>query len=272
LVGEEDICVIIHGCWGATEQLFNAFHNCSVAPKTPTLKYFTVKKDINPVLALFLILGISLALTFIHFNRVLDHLSEVSLFDHSAPWLLFILFTSLAFTFIHTLQEWKGRGAPLWRNFGAVVGVCVPDWLGFLFFFLTLTAVLWLVAIVAITGNLLTYAVQTKYTVGALGALIGARLGDTLVSHVLLYVLRYRPNPGLLSTPLYFLEAVFFILTFSKGLTAFGGFSCVGFIVGAGFFCIVLPLLRLLGIVIPSWRRDPWRRGERPPEWARLKD
>jgi len=23
------------GCWGATEQLWNAFHNCSVAPQHP---------------------------------------------------------------------------------------------------------------------------------------------------------------------------------------------------------------------------------------------
>ena len=139
-------------------------------------------------------------------------------------------------------------------------------------FFLILTAILWLVAIVAITGSLLTYAVRTKYTVGALGALIGARLGDTLVSHVFLYALRYRPNPGLLSTPLYFLEAVFLIFTFSRGLTAFGGFAWAGVIVGAGFFCIILPLLWSLGIVIPSWRRDRWRRGESPPEWAHLKD
>jgi hypothetical protein len=231
-----------------------------------------MKRDVNPVLALLLILGISLSLTFIHFDRILAHLSKVSIFDHSAPWLLFILFTSLAFTFIHTLQEWKVRGAPLWRNFGAVVGVWVPDWLGFVFFFLILTTVLWLVAIVAITGSLLTYPVQTKCTAGALGALIGARLADTLISHLLLHFVRYRPNPGLFSTPLYILEAIFFILTFYRGLTTFGGSSCLGVVVGAGFFCVILPLLWLLGIVIPSWRRARWRPGELPPEWAHLQD
>jgi Protein of unknown function with HXXEE motif len=202
-------------------------------------------------------------------NRMLDHLSEVSVFNHSVLALFLIFGMSLALTLFHTLEELKGRGGPLWRNFGAVVGVWIPDWLGFLLFFLILTAVLWLVALVAITGSLLTCAVPTKYAAGALGVLIGARLGDTLVSHVLLYVLRYRPNPGLASTPLYVAEAAFVIATFSRGLTAGGGFICVGLVIGAGAFCFVLPVLWFFGIVIPSWRRVRWRRGE-PPQRGRV--
>lgn len=200
-------------------------------------------------------------------NRMLDHLSEVSVFNHSVLALFLILGMSLALTLFHTLEELKGRGGPLWRNFGAVVGVWIPDWLGFPLFFLILTALLWLVALVAITGSLLTCAVQGKCAAVALGALIGARLGDTLVSHVLLYVLRYRPNPGLASTPLYVAEAVFLIATFSRGLTAGGGSTWVGLFIGAGFFCFVLPFLWFFR-VIPSWRRVRWRRGEPPPAWT----
>jgi hypothetical protein len=81
-------------------------------------------------------------------NPMLDHLSEVSIFDHSALALFLILGMSVAITLIHTLQEWRGSGGPLWRNFGAIVGVWVPNWLGFPFFFLILTAALWLVSLV----------------------------------------------------------------------------------------------------------------------------
>jgi hypothetical protein len=200
-------------------------------------------------------------------NRMLDHLSKVSIFEHSILALFLILGISLAFTLCHTLQEWKGRGGPLWRNFGAIVGVWVPNWLGFLFFFVILTAALWLVALMAITGSLIVYAVQPNCTAIALGALIGARVGDTLVSHVGLYVLRYRPNPGLTSTPFYIIEAFFLSVTFFRGLIAGGGFTCVGFFIGAFFFCMVLPLLRSLRIV-KSWRRDRWRPGKPLPAWT----
>jgi hypothetical protein len=201
-------------------------------------------------------------------TRMLDHLSDVSVFNHSVLALLLILGLSLALTLLHTLQELKERGGPLWRNFGAVVGVQLPDWLGFAFFFVILTVLLWLVALIAITGSLLTCEVPTDWPAIALGALIGARLGDTLVSHVLLDRLGYRPNPGLASTTLYVAEAVFFIATFSKGLAAGGSSTWIGLVIGAGFFCLVLPLVWFFGLVIPGWRRVRWRSGERPPEWA----
>jgi hypothetical protein len=230
-----------------------------------------MKKDINPVLGLFLILLVSLALTFVHLDQILNHLSKASLFDHSVLALFLILGFSLALTFVHTLQEWKGRGTPLWRNFGAVKGVWVPDWLGFPIFFLILTTVLWLAALVGITGNLLTYALPPEWTALALGALIGARLADTLISHLLLYVLGYRPNPGLASTPFYFIEAGFFVSTFSSGLADGGRSAWVGGLIGALPFIILWPLLGALRKMKPSWRRDPWRRGESPPAWAKLK-
>jgi hypothetical protein len=55
-------------------------------------------------------------------TSMLDHLNQVSLFG-SAAALFLILGCNLAFTLIHILQEWKGESVPLWRVFGAVVGV-----------------------------------------------------------------------------------------------------------------------------------------------------
>jgi hypothetical protein len=203
----------------------------------------------------------------IDINAMLDHLSEVSIFDHSLLALFIILGMSAAFTLIHTAQEWKGRGGPLWWNFGAIVGIRVPWWLGFLFFFLILTVTQWLVALAAITGSLVICRVESKYAAVALGALIAARVADTLVSHVLPYVLGYRPNPGLSSTLLYIFEAGLMIATFLKGLTTGCGFTCLGVAIGALAFFIVLPLLWSLRIV-KDWSKDRWRPGEPPPPWT----
>jgi hypothetical protein len=63
-------------------------------------------------------------------DRMLDYLSKASIFDHSALCLFLILAMSLSVTLIHTLQEWKDPGGPVWLNFGAMVGVEVPNWLG----------------------------------------------------------------------------------------------------------------------------------------------
>jgi hypothetical protein len=199
-------------------------------------------------------------------NRWLSHFSEVSIFGPSALALFLVLGLDLALTLVHTVQEWRGSAVPLWRNFGAIVGVCVPDWLGFPLFFLFLTAALWLVGLVGITGSLPTGPVRPQCAAAALGALVGARFTDTLTSHVVLYALRYRPNPGLASTPFYVAEAAFIIAAFSKGLAADG--SLIGLGVGAGFFCVILPLIWGLRFVVPSWRRNPWHRGQPLPQWA----
>jgi hypothetical protein len=64
-------------------------------------------------------------------DQALDHLSRISGFGRSAPLLILIVAANFAITACHTLQEWKGTGAPLWRYFGATVGFDVPQWLGF---------------------------------------------------------------------------------------------------------------------------------------------
>src|ERR1700730_17845211 len=192
---------------------------------------------------------------------MLDYFNRVSIFDHSTVALLLILGANWAFTLIHILQEWKSEKAPLWRVFGAVVGVRVPNWLGFVFFTVVLTAFLWVLGLAAIAGWLVGGA-------GALGALIGARVIDSVLSHWGLYALGYRPNPGLSSTILYSIEAIFILVTFWAGLSSAPRAALIGFGVGALPFIGGLPLLRLLRVV-PSWRREPWVRWTPLPEWAR---
>jgi hypothetical protein len=183
---------------------------------------------------------------------------------NSLPLLVLILLADFTLTSFHSYQEWKGAGAPLWRNFGAIVGLDIPDQLGFFGFTLLLTLTLFAVGYVGIMGPF-----GPRCTALALGALIGARLSDTLISHVLLYWIGYRPNPGLSSTPLYFLEAVFIAWVFKAVLTANPDATKYGVIAGAGFFLAVLPLLWLAQLLIPAWRRRPrWLRGQPIPAWA----
>jgi hypothetical protein len=196
-------------------------------------------------------------------DEALNHFYQVSGFGRSAPLLALILAADFAITALHSWQEWKGAGGPLWRNFGAIVGTKIPDWLGFLGFTAGLTLTLWALALIGIAGW--PRWIPPAF---ALGALIGARLSDTLISHVLLNALGYRPNPGLSSTPLYVVEALFLIVAFRAGLAADWASARCGIIVGAGFFMVVLPSLWLLRFLIPGWRRERWQRGQAMPAWA----
>jgi hypothetical protein len=182
---------------------------------------------------------------------------------NSAPLLALILVADFAITSLHSYQEWKGVGAPLWRNFGAIVGLNVPDWLGFLGFTVFLTLALFVIGFVGIVGPL-----GPSWTAGALGALIGARLSDTLVSHVLLYCVGYRPNPGLSSTPLYVLETLFIGWAFQARLAADPNFAKFGLALAALFFVLVLPMLWLGRWAKPAWKRPPWPRWQPIPSWA----
>ena len=200
---------------------------------------------------------------------ILDHLDKVSVFGPSAVALFLILSFDWVFTGVHTYQEWRGEAAPLWRVFGAVVGLRLPNWVGFLLFTVTLTLALWIVGLAGIAGWLPWIGeLSEPAPVRALGILIGARIADTLISHWGLYALGYRPNPGLKSTPLYVLEAVFILLTFWKGLSHDPRAALCGFVIGAGFFVLVLPALWAWRIIAPSWRHEPWTRWQPLPAWA----
>jgi hypothetical protein len=199
----------------------------------------------------------------------LDHLDQFSIFGRSSIAFFLILGLDWAFSAIHAYEEWRGEEAPLWRVFGAIVGLWVPNWAGFLVFTVGLTLALWGAGLAGICGCLPIVGHSLPAMVGALGVIIGARISDTLVSHWGLYALGYRPNPGLKSTPLYVLEAVFIALTFWKGLSLAPCAAWTGIAVGAVVFILVLPGLRALRTILPSWARAPWVRWQPLPEWAK---
>lgn len=197
------------------------------------------------------------------------YLAQVSIFD-SILALLLILGANWAFTLIHVLQEWKGDEVPLWRVFGAIVGLRIPDRFGFLAFTVTLCVTQWLVGLAAIAGWLPIFGVlPLPWAVGALGVMVGARISDSVVSHWVLYGLGYRPNPGLASTVLYSIEAIFLLVTFHKGFAAHLCAMWIGVAIGAGAFIAVLPGLRAARLFAPSLRREPWVRDEPIPAWAK---
>jgi hypothetical protein len=202
-------------------------------------------------------------------TAALDHLDQFSIFGRSSVALFLILGLDLTFSAIHAYEEWRGEEAPLWRVFGAIVGLWVSNRAGFLVFTVVLTLVLWGAGLVGICGCLPIAKHSLPATVGALGAIIGARISDTLVSHWGLYALGYRPNPGLKSTPLYVLEAIFIALTFWKGLSLAPGAAWTGIAAGAVVFVLVLPVMRTLRAIRPSLARAPWIRWQPLPAWTK---
>ena len=190
-----------------------------------------------------------------------QYLSHASLLPPSNLVLVPILVVDLGLTLVHSIQELKGR---LWRYFGAIAGVWIPDVLGVWSFFVGLTVLLWVVGFAGITGYVAFFPIPESLAIGALGFLIGCRLSDRLYSHIRLDRLGYRPNPGLTSTPYYLAEAIILIVLFFPGLRSHFIAAAGGFILGWLFFRGVLPLLRLLR-GIPFLRREPWKPGEPMP-------
>ena len=164
----------------------------------------------------------------------------------------------LAFTLLHSLQERKGQ---LWRYFGAIAGVKIPDGFGQLVFFGGLTISLWIVGLLGITGTVLW---QTPLAFGCLGAIIGCRISDSLFSHILLDNAGYRPNPGRNSVPLYLLEASVLVTVFYPAIRMHTFEVMIGFIIGALAFYAVLPVLRTFGPLLFE-RMTPWQKGTPRP-------
>src|SRR5262245_14217397 len=133
----------------------------------------------------------------------------------------------LALMLLHSVQERKGQ---LWRYFGAIAGVKIPDTFGQLVFFGGLTASIWIVGLLGITGTVLW---QTPVAFGCLGAIIGCRISDSLFSHILLNNAGYRPNPGLASVPLYFVEVLVLVAVFYPAIHVHAFDALIGFIIGA---------------------------------------
>src|SRR5262249_50292109 len=199
----------------------------------------------------------------------LGYFDRISIFGPSAAMLGLVLAANIAFTAIHVWQEWKGERWPLWRVFGAIVGLRVPDAAGFLVFTVALALGLWALGLMAYAAWLpLVGMVPTWLAIGSLGAVLGARIADSCVSHWGLWLLRYRPNPGLSSTALYAIEAIVILASFRKGLGVDPGAAGWGFAIGAGLFIGVIPLLAVVRRFVPSWQREPWMRGKPMPAWA----
>jgi hypothetical protein len=183
------------------------------------------------------------------------HLHQVSTVG-AIPWLFGgLLAVDLILTLLHTTQEYRGK---LWRYFGAIAGVWVPDLAGVSLFFIGLTLSLWALAWMGIAGWLpFLGAIPAGTAMLAVGALIGGRISDAWFSHMRLDRSGFRPNPGLSSARYYLAEAVVLSILFGRGLTAFAGYAAAGVAAGSLFFFSVLPFLRLLRR-IPSLRRVPW--------------
>jgi hypothetical protein len=166
----------------------------------------------------------------------------------------------LAFTLLHSLQERKGR---LWRYFGAIAGVKIPDSFGQAVFFGGLTISLWIVGLLGIAGTVLW---QTPLAFGCLGAIIGCRLSDSLFSHILLNGEGYRPNPGLSSVPLYFAEVLVLVVVFYPTIRLQAFSVALGFIIGALAFYAVIPTLKIIG-PLAFEPINPWQKGTPQPKW-----
>ena len=191
-----------------------------------------------------------------------ENLQNIWIFGsgHTLAILAILQSVDLALTLLHSLQERNGQ---LWRYFGAIAGVKIPDSFGQISFFGGLTISLWIVGLLGISGTVL---LQTPLAFGCLGAIIGCRLSDGWFSHIALNNAGYRPNPGLSSVPLYFAEAVVFLIVFYPTLRMQMFPVLIGFIIGALAFYAVIPGLRVVGRLVFE-PIEPWRKGTPRPKW-----
>ena len=83
-----------------------------------------------------------------------DNLQNIWIFGsgHTLVIVVVLQIVDLALTLLHSLQEREGR---LWRYFGAIAGVKVPDGFGQIVFFGGLTISLWVVGLLGIAGTVL---------------------------------------------------------------------------------------------------------------------
>ncbi|WP_024513782.1 hypothetical protein [Bradyrhizobium sp. Tv2a-2] len=180
--------------------------------------------------------------------------------SHTFVILAILQIIDLAFTLLHSLQERKGR---LWRYFGAIAGVKIPDGFGQVVFFAGLTISLWIVGLLGVTGTVLW---QTPLAFGCLGAIIGCRISDSWFSHIRLNNAGYRPNPGLPSVPLYFVEALALVVVFYPTLRMHAFPALIGFIIGVLAFYLVIPVLKTIGPLVFD-EIEPWQTGGPQPKW-----
>ena len=191
-----------------------------------------------------------------------NNLQDIWIFglSHTLVMLMVLQVIDLALTLLHSLQERKGR---LWRYFGAIAGVKIPDGFGQVSFFWGLTISLWIVGLLGIAGAVLW---QAPLAFGCLGAIIGCRLSDSWFSHIALNNAGFRPNPGLSSVPLYFAEIAVLLVVFYPAIRMRMLAVLIGFVIGAfAFYCIIPSLKRFGRLVFQPV--TPWRAGRPQPTW-----
>lgn len=200
-------------------------------------------------------------------EAVASYLREVSVLDYLANdfWVigagLALLAINLSLTFVHTNEERSGR---LWQYLGRIEGVKVPDVVGTLLFFATLTPVLWILGTGSITGYwpIFDIVLRNEFALAGIGSIIGVRVSDSLHSHLWLNrrYKEYAQNPGLRSVPLCLLEAALLAVVFAPGFVsslAHAGAAGVGFVAGWVFFASIRPGLRSLRSV-ERLRQERW--------------
>ncbi|MBP3956344.1 HXXEE domain-containing protein [Gemmata sp. G18] len=134
---------------------------------------------------------------------------------------------SVVFTLLHTWEEvWVGEDAPFWCYYRRHFEHGISDVAGALLFS-------WL-ALILIGLAVLGYLCGSQVF---LGGLVGARVGDALLSHVGLRARFTGPNPGLATSPLYLAEALVVPLVLhvsplgvALGFGAFALFWCMSFV------------------------------------------
>lgn len=198
-------------------------------------------------------------------DSALDVVAAPLIFGLS-PWLLVVLAAiNLALTLVHALQERRGR---LWRYFGAIAGVEIPDGPGRFLFFHVLVGTLWLIGLIATAGWLVDW-MPAWLAAWSVGAIIGARLSDTVFSHVRLEKRGFRPNPGIESTRYYVAEAVAWAILFFPVFLEWQIPALIGVLLGGGTFIVVLPTIGAAAGWFGLPRHAPWQSGETMPDWAR---
>jgi hypothetical protein len=157
---------------------------------------------------------------------------------------------SIVNTLLHTLEEiLYSTGGPFWqysekcfgrgltRTFGPILGEVVGYTL-----FAGLAALLIFLAVMGYSGTAVSLGFVTLSPEVILGGLIGARVGDALISHMYLSV-RFKEldNPGIATSFYYILEALVATMVFTVspiGIT-------IGFLVFGIFWLVSFKLRRV---------------------------
>ena len=159
-----------------------------------------------------------------------------------ASSLIWLPAASVLFTLLHSAEELVGPGGPIWDNFGKITNVKLPNKLGFIMFTGGLSTSLIILAALGYSGNFI-----------ALSILLGARLGDTIISHFTLRLTGVsNPNPGLMTTPLYILESILIISNWNAYLHP------AYILIGVAFFAAVLPTMFFIGKIFPQLQREKY--------------